>query len=531
MSRFLLAVSLSLAGTTTGAATIDVTRLDDPPPDGCALGGCSLREAVAQAALLAGHDVIALPAGEYVLAPAAGVVTVTIESELTIAGAGSASTVIRSAGKGSMFLARHHATFRNLTLRDGVALGDTLETGFGGAIRAQYADVRLSEVTFTNNLASYGGAVAATQGGSLDISGSTFSGNTADIDGGALEASAYTVSISGSTFSGNRGKNGGAVFATHSPLTLAKGSRFIDNEATAGGGAVAANFKIEVDDTCEFSGNRAQVGGAFYGIASLALRGVPAGGSGLVRITGNEALIGGAFGSSGSIELERIDAEGNLAEQGGALYQGSTQTLEIVDSRFADNVADDWGGAIVTWGTGELTRVSLQGNVAGHHGGAFALGNGGNVTLANVDVFDNRAPEAAAISSSGTLALRHVTIGGNQAGHAFDAIRQGLYGTTTYANSVLAGRCTGGTSRITALGRNLRTSSFLGYDCAGTSVTSTQLALRRGTFGGLFEISGTASSSSAIVDGGSTSYCVSGDIRNRTRDAKCDYGAFEFGAR
>ncbi len=48
------------------AAVFEVTRLDDPAPDSCAPGDCSLREAVLSANDESGHpgpDTIVLPAG------------------------------------------------------------------------------------------------------------------------------------------------------------------------------------------------------------------------------------------------------------------------------------------------------------------------------------------------------------------------------------------------------------------------------------------------------------------------------------
>ncbi|MGB7491766.1 MAG: CSLREA domain-containing protein, partial [Thermoanaerobaculia bacterium] len=50
-----------------GAATFDVTRFDDPVPDECALGDCSLREAVIAANENGEADMIMLPAGIYTL--------------------------------------------------------------------------------------------------------------------------------------------------------------------------------------------------------------------------------------------------------------------------------------------------------------------------------------------------------------------------------------------------------------------------------------------------------------------------------
>ncbi len=49
------------------AATINVTRTDDPVPDGCNANDCSLREAVIDADQTPAEDTIVLPAGVYLI--------------------------------------------------------------------------------------------------------------------------------------------------------------------------------------------------------------------------------------------------------------------------------------------------------------------------------------------------------------------------------------------------------------------------------------------------------------------------------
>jgi predicted outer membrane repeat protein len=204
--------------------------------------------------------------------------------------------------------------------------------------------------------------------------------------------------------------------------------------------------------------------------------------------------------------------------------------LIVEDSRIADNVATEQGGAIYSSGVGTISRSSIEGNSASGKGGAMLLSQSSSMQLNNVDIHGNGASADAAIFNQGTLYMLHATITSNRAGHAIDAIGQGSSGSTTYANSILDGRCTGSTAAITALGKNLRTTSFLGGNCAGTTATTAQLALRRATFGGRFEISGTSSASSVLIDAGASPYCLHDDVRSALRDVRCDVGAFEFGA-
>jgi CSLREA domain-containing protein len=70
LAALALALALLPAGPltrTAHAAPYAVTRTDDPAPDGCAIGDCSLREAIIAANGSGGLDLIFLPAGTYVL--------------------------------------------------------------------------------------------------------------------------------------------------------------------------------------------------------------------------------------------------------------------------------------------------------------------------------------------------------------------------------------------------------------------------------------------------------------------------------
>lgn len=530
MKHSLLALSLSFAAASASAATIDVTRFDDPAPDGCAVDGCSLREAIALANANTDFDTVRLAAGTYTLSPqASGQVTIDIYSPVRIEGATRTTTIIRSTGNGSMLSSLADLTLRRMTMRDGLAIGTSTLTGVAGAVRTNGAHLDVAGVTFTNNVASFSGAVAVANG-SAELLGAHFIDNLSFEGAGALSVNSGTASIAASDFHGNEGRTGGAIKADFSTLTISDHTSLRENHALSGG-AIASSHEVTLDDTCDVSFNTASGrGGAFFGVGALRLKGVPtAGGSGLLRVEGNTALQGGAFSASGVIDIEHVAADGNEAEFGGALHLDWTHSLSIRDSRFAGNHATQSGGAIYTRGRGRWERVSLESNSADVQGGAAVFANGAIIDAYNLDVFGNTAPDSAAIRNHGLLTLRHATIWDNRAGHAVDAIYQSGVGSTNYANSILAGRCTGTTASISALGKNFRTTSLLGSSCIGTTATSAQLGLKRGLYGNEFEVSGLISSGSVAVDAGASSYCLTDDVRRAARDAKCDVGAFEFG--
>ena len=91
-SRCLLVAALGFSWH-AHAVTFVVTRTDDPSPDGCQPGDCSLREAAIAADgndEFAARDVISLPAGAYALTLG----ELPMHQNLEIAGSGSAQTSV-----------------------------------------------------------------------------------------------------------------------------------------------------------------------------------------------------------------------------------------------------------------------------------------------------------------------------------------------------------------------------------------------------------------------------------------------------
>jgi hypothetical protein len=115
--RPLLALALALAPFGARAATFDVTRADDPPPDACLPADCSLREAVGATASTPEADTIVLASGQYQVTLG----ELAIDREITIVGAGSAATRITSNGS---FTLLHVLSFGALTLA-GAEIGST----------------------------------------------------------------------------------------------------------------------------------------------------------------------------------------------------------------------------------------------------------------------------------------------------------------------------------------------------------------------------------------------------------------------
>lgn len=208
----------------TVTSTLD--EVDADPGDGvCASAAsrCTLRAAVMEANLRGGHHTINVPAGTYTLTrtdpiptpdnadaddPTSGdaVGDLNVRTNVTIRGAGSASTIIDADGKsriveviGGRTLALH-----GVTLKRGRATGD------GGAILSN-GDVRLTSAIVADSASKRnGGAIRASR---ADLVDSTIVNNRADGDGGAV--SAVFLEARSSIMAGNSSDaHGGAVYST-----------------------------------------------------------------------------------------------------------------------------------------------------------------------------------------------------------------------------------------------------------------------------------------------------------------------------
>ena len=254
------------------AGPFQVTRFDDPAPDGCQPGDCSLREAVIAANAATTDTTIVLPAGVYHLTrpiaangtpqpydddtPETGdldfkSVTTGTGKRVTVTGAGTAATIIDAnfldraidVGAGDSVL------LRDLSLRNGQGYYANIPGGeahtHGGAIH-NHGSLRLEQVAVTDSTATLwqpnGGGVFNAPAASLELVNVTVARNRSlSVDatvpaGGGLESggslTAINTTIVGNTATTTGGLKVNGGFATLQSLILA------DNPGGDCGGAV-----------------------------------------------------------------------------------------------------------------------------------------------------------------------------------------------------------------------------------------------------------------------------------------------------
>jgi CSLREA domain-containing protein len=293
----LIAVSTAQAAPQAGVAFVvnsPADSVDAAPGDGiCATsaGVCTLRAAVQESNALTGARVITLPAGTYTLtipgreeaSGATGDLDLTSSSaDITINGAGAATTVIDANLVDRAFeLSGGALTLTDLTVQNGLpnASGGCFNVGSqtrltllrttvrqctgtaGGAVYAEYTSPgpSLTNVTITDSTIAHnsGGGIHLISATSTIIR-SAIHGNTAGTGGGLYILNTYlastTVVVANTTISGNSAtSSGGAVFyAALSGTRLALSSVTIASNSSGKDGAVTVE-----------SGTRVTSGGPF----------------------------------------------------------------------------------------------------------------------------------------------------------------------------------------------------------------------------------------------------------------------------
>ncbi len=184
-------------------------------------------------------------------------------------------------------------------------------------LRIETGKLTLNAATLSYGYNGWGGAIS--NEGAVHIFDSQFYGNFADAQGGAIynEGELY---ISNSSFQYNYAGYGGAIQT--SGVAHIESATFINNVAEYGGGAIDSGV---VDTSALNDPELAIMNSAFRG---------------------NSAGWGGAILAEHALSISGSDFVRNAAEEGGALYSWGQIAVDITNSTFAHNEAEDEGGAI-----------------------------------------------------------------------------------------------------------------------------------------------------------------------------------------
>ena len=569
----LFGLVLAAVSTATSAATFVVTTSSDSQDavlgDGiCAdpIGACSLRAAISEANALAGADVIMLPAGTFTMSRigvddtnANGDYDLT--SEITLIGAGAASTIIQAATTPGVaaervfdLLSALPMKINDLTVRNGRQPAAT----FGGGIRinAIGANTTFNNLVIADNSSGVGGGGVAINTASTTTTfnhcrienNKVASNGTTSAIGGGIDVNNFsaTVNINNSTISANAvssistgaGAYGGGI-STVGTLNLTD--------------SVVSNNTVSSPSVTTFSGGIHITGGT-----TTILRSTIANNASTVSSSLVSGFAGGIYNQQATLIITDSIVSGNTASNfhGGirALASTNPAVTHITNSTISNNSASGEGGGLVNFsvGIGQSTMTvngsTVSGNASsGDSGGLENYSNAAGlavINFTNSTLSGNTAANRAGSSNIGansTINFNFSTVANNTAIAAGGGIFQASTGTTKLKNSIVADNAaaTGAdiSGTVTSLGYNhiesVSGGSFvvLGGDITGSDPQLWALANNGGT-----TLTHLPASSSPVIDSipsGSSGCGVAVNTSQndvaRPNGAGCEKGSAEVG--
>jgi CSLREA domain-containing protein len=352
---FVFALLVFLPGQAVAGGTLFVTRADDPAPNGCQAGDCSLREAIIAANVSLAHKTIVLP-GTMLNLEQAGAgedASVTgdldINSNTTILGNGSmvdGHGLDRVFHIGPQVTESVTVTLENLTVRGGDAGGTD-----GGGIHlggAAGSTLILNNVEARDNSASNGGGVNVCCGSNAELTDVVISDNSATDDGGGLRFcctdGTFTMTRT-EIYQNSAGADGGGAFFCCGSNATATDIAVHDNSAGDQGGGIyhccnggAITDAMIISRAAIYDNVAGLEGGGVYNCcASLTLMMTNA------TIHGNSAgSKGGGYhnehSETGLSRLTNLTITANSAPMGAGIFNGDDDNIDLTNSIVANNL-------------------------------------------------------------------------------------------------------------------------------------------------------------------------------------------------
>ena len=399
----------------------------------------------------------------------------------------------------------------------------------------------MTDVTFINNQAMFGGGGANDESSNPVMEHVVFDTNTADGDGGGIwNNNSSNPTLTDVTFKNNTAEYGGGIANNDNSNPVMEHVVFDTNTADEDGGGIWNNNSSNPTLTdVTFKNNRADDSGGGiknYDLSSPLLTDV--------TFINNQATVGGGIANDSGCDpvMENVVFDTNTADNdGGGIWNNNFSNPTLTNVTFKNNQANASGGGMYNLTSSDpvLNNVTFYNNRAAYDGGAIQNYSDSYPTLSNVTITGNQALYGGAISNGdySYATLNNVTISGNTATGEGGGILNSENGYSLVYNSIIWGNSaptgpnfyqdgTHGISTITdsvvqggfAPGNHIITDDPMLDTLADNHGFTKTIALMDG--------------SSAIDAGGVHHDCEATDQRgiNRPVGASCDIGAYEFGA-
>lgn len=346
----------------------------------------------------------------------------------------------------------------NLSLSDVTLInGDTDSNPIqpGGAILVEGTLASVTNSTFRNNHALFGGAVKINPGGIIGlVSNSTFDANRANL-GGAITIEGTLSTIQLSVFTANRALSGGAIHVNlGGDIGMISNTHYVNNFANGSGGALSIGGHLGAIESCVFSKNSSLSGGAVAVISDRVTAG-----PGLVDLINNCIFVnnaarfnGGAIEGSTNV-LSRPRAIGALrlctfdthsASLGGVIYLQGVGLGSIDSSTFIKSTAQLQGGVIFS-GSSRIDSIEnstfAQNQVTGVTGGDLA--DGGVIYLASENILGTVIPSSIESIDNSTFSGNKVAQNGGVIALLSEGGEKSVY-IENFSNNTVADNTAGG---------------------------------------------------------------------------------------
>ena len=260
----------------------------------------------------------------------------------------------------------------------------------------------ITNSTLNNNSAEYGGVMITYFSSSFNITNSMLNNNRAVYGGVMNTYDSSSFNISNSMLSNNRAVYGGVMYIFDSSSFNITNSMFNNNSADRHGGVMntydSSSFNIT---NSMFNNNHAHwAGGVMY-----------------------------TYGSS-SFNITNSTLNNNSAVYGGVMitYGSSSFNVNITNSMFNNNRADQVGGVMATYGSSSfnITNSTLNNNSA-RDGGVMVTFDSSSFNITNSMFNNNSALYGGVMSSSSSFNISNSTFNNNSA--VFGGVIFGVNGT------------------------------------------------------------------------------------------------------
>jgi len=277
-----------------------------------------------------------------------------------------------------------------IMIRNSTFMGNNV-TWLGGAIAADFCDIQMDSVHFTENRADEAGGGNHFDHSTLEIGSSLYDDNSANV-GGGINAVWSKLTIDNSTFSGDTAGTAGGLNVHNSDLSL-HSTLFLHNEAFSSGGAI-------------------------WFVADSTIFGRPY----AVKLIGSRFDKNNSAGAMAGVHIQQTDQETSLLDVlvDGCVFadnsadrattfriSGHVSDFVISNSLFTGNTAARWSAGVTFTSncTGTVSNCLSASNVAGGGTGTntagMAVGAGAAVDFVNCTFALNDGGPSAALSVRG----------------------------------------------------------------------------------------------------------------------------------